>query len=269
MDKPFKFKESYSAQDLVEIMAVLRGENGCPWDREQTHKSIRKNFIEETYEVLEAIDKDDSGLLCEELGDVLLQIVFHSRMAEEYGRFDFDDVCDGICKKLIHRHPHIFSDVKVKDAAQVLDNWDNIKKEQKGQTTAYETLISVPKVLPALMRSTKVQSRAAKSGFDYPDINWALQDLESEVVELREAIVSLDTQNITEELGDLIFSAVNVARFSGVDAEEALSLSCEKFIHRFRIVEDIAAQRNIDMKNTDIHILNQLWIEAKGNKSEF
>ena len=152
----FDFKEKYDVNDLVSIMKLLRSENGCPWDREQTHESIRKNFIEETYEVVEAIDKKDTALLREELGDVLLQVVFHSQMEAEKNSFDFSDVADEVCKKLIVRHPHIFSDVKADNSDQVLKNWDMINKETKGQETFAQTLESVPKVLPALMRAQKV-----------------------------------------------------------------------------------------------------------------
>ena len=195
----FQAKEKYSVSDLISIMALLRGEGGCPWDREQDHLTIRKNLIEEAYEVVEAIDAGDPEMLREELGDLLLQVVFHSRISEEEGDFSIEEVADGICRKLIHRHPHIFSDVVVKDSGEVLENWDAIKKQEKGQKTASDTLHSVPKVLPALMRSQKVQKRAAKTGFDYPDALSALADLESEIAELREALVleeqSLDRLN--------------------------------------------------------------------------
>ena len=173
---------------LVRIMALLRAEDGCPWDREQTHESIRANMIEETYEVVEAIDRKDSAMLCEELGDVLLQVVFHAQMEEEENGFDFDDVCDGICQKLILRHPHIFGDVVAKTSEQVLKNWDEIKKKEKGQNTASDTLRSVPAVLPALMRAEKVQHRAAKTGFDYSNAAEAMTDLKKEVVELEDAM---------------------------------------------------------------------------------
>ncbi len=259
----FTFKEKYDIQDLISIMDTLRGEQGCPWDREQTHGSIRKNLIEETYEVAEAIDNGDAALLCEELGDLLLQVVFHAQMEKEQGSFDFDDVCNGICQKLIERHPHIFADVIANTPAEVLSNWEDIKKRQKGQTTATETLRSVPKVLPALMRAGKVQSRAAKTGFDYPDVQWAFSDLCSEVEELREALAAGDKPSQQEELGDLLFSAVNVARFLGADPEETLSESCEKFISRFEKVEAMASAQGVDIKKCSIDQLNSLWQEAK------
>ncbi len=254
-------------QDLLQIMETLRGENGCPWDREQDHHSIRRNFLEETYEVCEAIDNEDPALLKEELGDVLLQVVFHARMEEEAGRFSFSDVCDGICKKLIERHPHIFGDIHVSGTDEVLDNWDKIKQASKGQKTAAETLHSVPATLPALMRSEKVQHRAAKVGFDYPDRDWAMRDLESELVELRQAVAEGEQSHIDEELGDLLFAAVNVSRFVHTDAEDALSKACGKFIRRFEQVEQLANERGIEMKAAPIELLDELWKQAKKRTS--
>ena len=265
----FQAKEEYQVSDLVAIMSLLRSENGCPWDREQTHKSIRKNLIEEAYEVVEAIDADDADMLCEELGDLLLQVVFHSRMSEEAGAFSIDDVADGICKKLILRHPHIFGDVVVSNSTQVLNNWEEIKKREKGQTTVSETLHSVPLVLPALMRCQKVQKRAAKSGFDYPDAISALEDLESEIAELKAAMAQNDHAACTEELGDVLFSAVNVSRMLNIDAEEGLTASCDKFIQRFDDLELLAQRENVDMKHAPLDRLNKLWHDVKiaqGNK---
>ena len=261
MSGEFLEKDFYSIGDLLSIMALLRRE--CPWDREQDHHSIRKNFLEETYEALEAIDNDDPVLLREELGDVLLQVVFHARLEEEAGRFDFDGVCDGICKKLIERHPHVFGRVKAEGTGEVLRNWDRIKAESKGQKTAAETLRSVPVVLPALMRSEKVQHRAAKAGFDYPDVARAMGDLESELAELKEAIDGGDPARIDEELGDLLFSAVNVARFTGVDPEESLGKSCEKFIRRFERVEELARREGTDLQAAPIDELDRLWKRIK------
>lgn len=259
----FQAKEKYSVSDLISIMALLRGEGGCPWDREQDHLTIRKNLIEEAYEVVEAIDAGDPEMLREELGDLLLQVVFHSRISEEEGDFSIEEVADGICRKLIHRHPHIFSDVVVKDSGEVLENWDAIKKQEKGQKTASDTLHSVPKVLPALMRSQKVQKRAAKTGFDYPDALSALADLESEIAELREAIASGGQEAQTDELGDVIFSAVNVARHLPADAEEALTASCEKFIRRFDRMESMAREKGIVLEEQSLDRLNALWDAAK------
>lgn len=259
----FKFKDKYKVEDLLEIMAVLRSPGGCPWDAEQTHSSIRKDFIEETYEVIEAINKDDKELLKEELGDVLLQVAFHTQIEKEQGCFDFDDVADGICKKLIERHPHVFGQVSVSGTKEVLDNWDTIKRASKGQKTQGSSMLKVPKELPALMRAQKIQSKAKKAGFDWADVSGAFEALESEIKELRQAMMSGDKENIMEEMGDLLFSAVNISRFIGVESEEALTLSNEKFISRFVQVEKLCEERNIDMKTSSIDELDVLWNEAK------
>lgn len=259
----FEIKKRYNIDDLVSVMALLRGEGGCPWDRVQTHQSIRKNLIEETYEVAEAIDSGDSAMLCEELGDLLMQVIFHAQMEAEAGRFDFDDVCDGLCQKLVLRHPHVFGDVTAETPAEVLKNWDEIKKKEKGQATATDTLLSVPKELPALMRAEKLQHRAAKTGFDYTDTAGAMADLDSETAELKEAVAEGDKLHIEEELGDLLFAAVNVSRFVKTDAEEALTRSSEKFIRRFAKVEALAAEEGLDMHTAGMDELDTLWKRAK------
>lgn len=259
----FKFKDNYKSEDIVKIMELLRSENGCPWDREQTHSSIRSNFIEETYEALEAIDNDDALTMKEELGDVLLQVVFHSQMESEKGTFNFDDVCDGICKKLILRHPHIFKDQKANNSDDVLKIWDSVKKTEKNQKTATETLKAVPAGFPALMRAQKVQKRAAKTGFDYGDISPAWSDMESEIKELSDAIKNNDAENIKEELGDVLFSVCNVARFLHLDCEEALTASTEKFISRFDELEKTANEKNMVLENCSAEELDALWRQAK------
>ena len=266
MPVQFQKKEAYGIDDLLAIMSLLRGEGGCPWDREQDHHTIRRNFLEETYEVLEAIDNEDPKLLQEELGDVLLQVVFHAQLEKEAGRFDFSGVCDGICKKLILRHPHVFGATQVSGSGEVTQNWDKIKAASKGQTTAAETLQSVPRVLPALMRSEKVQSRAAKAGFAYPDLGWAMGALDSELAELKEAAASGSQERMGEELGDLLFAAVNVARMVGQDPEECLGHSCEKFIGRFAQVERLARERGIAMEAASVQALLALWQEAKARE---
>ena len=259
----FKFKDCYNCNDLVEIMRLLRAPGGCPWDAEQTHESIRKNLIEETYEVIEAINKQDSDLLCEELGDLLMQVVFHAQMESEAGRFDFDKVADGVCKKLIVRHPHVFGDASVNGVDDVLSNWEEIKKKTKGQKTAGEAAQSVPRELPALMRAAKIQKKAADVGFDWPDISGALDKLEEEIAELKEALNNNDKSEINEEFGDLLFSAVNVSRFLKLDAEESLTSASDKFLNRFIRVEEISGERGINMNNSSIDILDKIWDEVK------
>lgn len=259
----FTPKEKYFTEDLLRIMEILRSKDGCPWDAEQTHESIKKNFIEETYEVIEAINKDDKALLCEELGDVLLQVVFHAQMEKEQGSFTYDDVTDGICKKLIERHPHVFGDVSVSGTDDVLRNWEDIKNRSKGQDTQTKAMNDIPRELPALMRSTKIQKKAKKAGFDWDSIDGALLKLQEEVAELNEALADGDNNHKQEELGDVLFAAVNVSRFMDCDAEEALTGANDKFISRFSLVEKMAGERGIDMKNSSLEELDKLWNEAK------
>lgn len=256
-------KEKYTVEDLLEIMRLLRSPDGCPWDRAQTHQSIRSDFLEETHEAIEAINAEDPEALKEELGDVLLQIVFHAQIEKEKQAFGFDEVVDGICKKLIVRHPHVFSDGTADDAAQVLKNWDAIKRETKGGKTQADLLRAVPRTLPALMRSSKVQGRARRVGFDWPDVTGALEALEKETAEFKEAIASGEPQKIEEELGDVLFSAVNVSRFVHCDAEQALTVSCDKFIRRFSQVEKLAAERKLNMAEASPEQLDELWDQAK------
>ncbi|MBQ3286200.1 MAG: nucleoside triphosphate pyrophosphohydrolase [Ruminococcus sp.] len=259
----FQYKDFYRIDDLIRIMHILRAPDGCPWDRVQTHESIRQNFIEETYEAIEAIDKGDSPLLKEELGDVLMQVIFHSIMEEEAGRFDFDDVCNDVCQKLIIRHPHVFGNIEADTPDEVLRNWDAIKMQTKSQEKVSDSVDDVAKSLPALMRAQKVQKRSAKSGMDFKDAADAASKIPEEQQELFAAIDTDDKDKIEEELGDLLFSVVNVARFAGVDAERALTRSTEKFSKRFRAVEELAEERGIDMKNAPISLIDSLWEEIK------
>lgn len=263
----YKFKDKYGFEDLLEIMSILRSPGGCPWDAEQSHESIKKDFIEETYEVIEAINKKDKELLCEELGDVLLQVVFHSQISKENGDFEISDVTDGICKKLIERHPHIFGTTEVNSTDDVLNNWDTIKRKTKGQKTQGSAMLKIPKELPALMRAQKMQSKAKKAGFDWDDISGAYDALESEIKELKEAAANESIEKIKDEFGDVLFSCVNIARFLDIDAEEALSESSDKFMNRYLLVEKMATERNIDMKEASIEELDKLWNEAKNFKS--
>ena len=263
MTADFKFKDKYDIYDLVEIIRILRSPGGCPWDREQDHKSIRKDFIEETYEVIEAINKDDKDLLLEELGDVLLQVVFHTRIETEKGSFNFDDVADGICKKMIVRHPHVFADGSAKTSAEVLTKWDEIKKETKKQDSESQVMNSIPRELPALMRAQKVQKKAAKVGFDWDDISGAYEKIAEETEEVKQAALSGDKDKMLDEVGDLIFSCVNVSRFLGIDSEEALTHTTDKFIKRFSCVEKLASENKIDMKTASIEELDRLWAKAK------
>ncbi|MBR2454831.1 MAG: nucleoside triphosphate pyrophosphohydrolase [Clostridia bacterium] len=259
----FQFKENYDINDLVDIVEILRSPDGCPWDREQDHKSIRRDFLEETYEVIEAINKDDRGLLLEELGDVLLQVVFHTQIEREKGSFELSDVADGICKKMIERHPHVFGNVNAETSEQVLENWDVIKKQTKKQKSQTESMLSIPREFPALMRADKVQKKAAKVGFDWDSVDGAFDKVSEELAELKEAVLMGAQDNVLEELGDLLFSVVNVSRFIKVDSEEALTGATDKFIDRFSKVEKMANERGLNMKETELSELDKLWDEAK------
>jgi len=259
----FRFKEKYDINDMLEIMRLLRSENGCPWDKEQTHKSIRKDFIEETYEAVEAIDLEDTALLREELGDVLLQVVFHSRIEEEKGSFDFGDVVNEVCQKLVIRHPHVFGNVSADTSEEVLKNWNNIKQQTKGQETYSETLESVCTALPALMRAQKVGQRAARAGMDFENTEQVMQCLDSEIAELKAAVSEGNKNNIEDELGDVLFSCANLARHLGCDGEEALTRSSEKFISRFKKAEELIRCDGADMKSLNINELDVYWRKAK------
>ncbi len=259
----FTQKDRYDIDDLLEIMKLLRGKGGCPWDREQTHESIKSDLIEEACEVIEAIDLEDTALLREELGDLLLQVVFHSQIEEESGSFSFDDVCNGICKKLIIRHPHVFGDTVVNSTEDVLNNWDSIKMETKGQESYTDTLNSVAKSLPSLMRAQKVGKRAKRAGMDFKSAEDAMNCINLEKQELEEAIALNDKKKIEEEIGDLLFSCVNASRHLGVDAELALKAATDKFIKRFSKTEELVSLDSYDMNELTIEQLDVYWDKAK------
>ena len=252
----FENKPRYSVNDLRTLMELLRGPGGCPWDSEQTHASIRRNLLEEAYEAAEAIDEDDTEHLVEELGDVLMQVVFHADIAEKEGRFCLDDIADATCRKLIRRHPHVFGDFSAKNGSESLVFWEDIKRGEKQQKTSADAMRSIARNLPALWRAEKIQKKAAKVGFDWPDYFGALNALRAELLELESAITS--GEGVGEELGDILFSAVNVARFFNVDPEKSLNYANEKFISRFSRVESAAenmGKRLDDMSLDEMEIL--------------
>lgn len=267
MAEEFVLKDKYNMDDLVAIIKVLRAPGGCPWDREQTHESIKKNFIEETYEVVEAINKQSTDMLREELGDVLLQIVLHSEMESENGNFSFDDVVNDIVQKLVVRHPHVFGEVVANNTAEALNSWDAVKLKTKGQKNQTESMLSVPRELPALMRAQKIQHKAAKIGFDWDNVGGAVDKLYEEIDELKTAMEQGKRLDIEDEFGDVLFSCVNIARFIDVDSEEALIASTDKFMSRFSLVEQMASEQGIDMKSSSIEELDRLWDKAKKIKN--
>lgn len=236
--RDFKLKDSYDLSDAVDIVAVLRDpDDGCPWDLEQTHESIRKNFLEETYEVCDAIDKGDKTLLCEELGDVFLQIALHAEIERASGGFDINAVADMLVKKLIHRHPHVFGDAAAGTSGEVLAAWERIKRDEKKQTTAKKAIDDVPRALPALARTQKVCKRAADFGLDFGGADEALR-------RIRDAVDGIEQNGVTElSIGSLLFECAALARQGGVDAEQAATRSCNDFIERFKTVEAAADER--------------------------
>ena len=254
-------KKSFDCNDLVEIVRILRAPGGCQWDQAQTHESIRRNFLEEAYEVAEAIDEGSTEHLKEELGDVLLQVVFHSSIEQDAGHFDLNDVADGVCRKLIYRHPHVFGDVTVQSTDEILSNWEELKKKEKGQETQADALDAVARSLPALWRAEKVQKKAAKVGFDWPDVSGAMKKVTEETAELSAAMAG--DGDVTEELGDLLFAVVNAARFLKVDPEDALHAASDKFSARFRRVEETAAAQGRRMENMTLAEMDRLWDEVK------
>ena len=257
----FERKETYSLQDLIEILRILRAPGGCPWDRAQTHLSDRRNFLEEAYEAAEAFDRDDPALMCEELGDMLMQVLFNIHIEEDAGRFTTDDVTDHICKKLIFRHPHVFGTAAADTSEEVLVNWEALKRQEKGQQTTADAMDAVARSLPALWRADKLQSKAARAGFEFADVSGALDKLDEETRELREAVER--GTNFSEELGDVLFAAVKAGRFLNVDPEDALNATCEKFIARFRRVEEACAARGAEMSSLPLDALPRLWNAAK------
>lgn len=254
----FLCKESYDLRDFVALVSYLRSPNGCPWDQVQTHESIRRNFLEETYEACEAIDAGDLVHMREELGDVLMQVLFHTDIEREAGHFDIDDVADAACKKLVYRHPHVFR-CDEPDAS----DWDTMKQRERAQTTTAEAMDSVARSLPALWRCDKIQAKAAKTGFEWPDVHAALDKVDEETRELRASVASGDTEAIGDELGDLLFAAVKVARFAGIDPEQAAHAACEKFIRRFSAMETAAANDGTALEQCTLAQMLTLWQQAK------
>lgn len=254
-------EKKYDITPLSDCLETLLGPEGCSWDREQTHQSIRQNFLEEAHEVVETIDQNDFPHMQEELGDVLLQVLFHSMIAEKNGEFTFEDVVEGITKKMIRRHPHVFGEKSAKDAEEVLSNWEAIKLAEHKADAEKSIMTKLPPTLPALMRAEKVQEKARRVGFDWENSDGAWQKVYEELDELKKAIAHED--NVQEELGDVLFSVVNIARFTKIDAETALKGTTDKFIRRFKYLEKKACEEKRELSSYSLSELDQWWNEAK------
>lgn len=256
-------RNKFFMPDLVNVMTTLRSQDGCPWDREQTHESLRRYLIEESYEVIEAIDNDDLWSLEEELGDLLLQVVFHAEIASENGYFNINDVITGIYEKMVRRHPHVFDDVDVENSDEVLVNWEAIKQEEKSATTVAENLLTISKTFPPLLRAEKIQKKMAKVGFDWPDVTGAIEKVREELEEVEHAISENNAEYTLKEIGDLLFAVVNIARILKLDPSEALSLTNEKVISRFTFVEETLLSKGKVLEQESLETMDELWDLAK------
>ena len=251
---------------LVEVMDRLRAEDGCPWDREQTHASLKPFLLEEAYEVLEAIDLQDDEELCSELGDLLLQVVFHAQIAREEDRFCAADVCRAIVDKLVRRHPHVFGDGRADSSDQVLANWEEIKREERSSRGEPASILDgVPRHLPALLRAQRLQAKAARVGFDWPHIDGPLDKVEEEFAELRQAWNRGDGEEVEEEFGDLLFALVNTGRFLDLCPEDALRRAADKFESRFRAVETVLKEQKKDIDEVSLKEMDRIWDQVKGS----
>ncbi|MGL4654401.1 MAG: nucleoside triphosphate pyrophosphohydrolase [Sarcina sp.] len=263
-----KDKENkYDIYDLIEIIDTLRAPNGCPWDSVQTHDSIKRDLLEECYEVIDAIESEDMIGLEEELGDLMLHVVFHSSLAKEEGDFTINDVIARICKKMIYRHPHVFKDVKLETASEVIESWDDTKKKEKGFDNITDEMNAVAKALPSLIRAVKIQKKASKVGFDFESVEVAMEKVNEELNEIKDVYKLDKVSRIEEEVGDLLFSAVNVGRMLSVDCEEALEKTVSKFVNRFSFIESTAASKGKDLKKMSLEEMDGLWDEIKKQKN--
>lgn len=249
---------------LVEIFELLRAPGGCPWDAQQTHKSIARCAVEEAYELVDAIDGNDVNHLREELGDVLLQVLFHSTIAHELGEFTIQDVINDLADKLIYRHPHVFGNESVADSGEVIRNWERLKKKEQGKTDRESILDGIPEALPALLQARKIQSKVSRVGFDWQDTDGVVEKVKEEAGELLQAIERNDVEEIAGEIGDLLFSVVNLARFAGVDPESALRRTNRKFRKRFSMIESEAKKRGIPLEEMSLQEMDEIWERAKG-----
>lgn len=257
--------ETKPIERLLDVMRRLRGPDGCPWDRKQTIESLKSSLIEETYELVDAMESGDREDLCEELGDLLLQVVFQAQICDEEGSFTFDDVARGVADKLVRRHPHVFGDAKADTPDEVIRNWEKIKKTEKGGDVPRSLVAGIPRHLPALSKAHLVQKRVCKVGFEWDEISGVVDKLEEELAEVKEAMENRDAAAIREELGDLFFSTVNLSRYLGHDSEDVLHESIEKFMRRFRLLEDCLNKEGRELEECSVEELESVW---QGVKSE-
>lgn len=251
---------------LVQIVAKLRSERGCPWDRKQTHSTLKANLIEEAYEVIEVIDAEDNSKLQEELGDLLMQVMLHAQIAEDNENFTINDVIKTITDKLIRRHPHVFGDIQVDGAKQVLANWEKIKRNEPGYEDRKSILDGIPIQLPSLYRAQKIQNKASRVGFDWDEASQVLPKIEEEVGELKNSINSADKEQMEMEIGDLLFSIVNLSRFLDIDAEEALRQSNRKFMERFKKMETELEKSGDKFEDYNLEKLDEIWEQVKNEE---
>jgi len=261
MNAPDRTDKAFS--DLVALMARLRGPDGCPWDRKQSPETLKPFLVEECYEVIEAIEEGKPDKVREELGDLLFQIVFHARIAEEQGKFTLEDVAETIYEKMVRRHPHVFGEAQAATPGEVLANWEQIKRKEKSHEHRKSILEGVPAALPSLLRAHRLQEKASRVGFDWSHLNEVLPKLDEEVREFKESLKAENAEKIEEELGDLFFTLVNVSRFLGVNPEDALRKTISKFIHRFRHIEERAAENGRSLNDLSLAEMDTLWEESK------
>jgi len=258
MNDPFD-----SFRKLIEVVDTLMGDNGCPWDKVQTRESLKPYLVEETYEALEALDLNDPEKIKDELGDMLYQILFHSKIASLSDEFDIGDVINNLIEKMVRRHPHVFNEGSLNTPDQVVNQWEEIKKKERSEANHKSILESVPKHLPSLLRAQKLQKKAKKAGFDWNQISDVFNKLDEEIAEFKEAILTEEKNNIQGELGDILFVLVNIAKFKNIDAEEALRTTNNKFIKRFQYMEKKVAETGKTLKETSLEEMEHHWQEAK------
>lgn len=261
-------ENQYTYEELVQIIATLRGENGCSWDKEQTHESLKEHILEESYELVEAINNTDIINMKEELGDVLLQVLMHTQIAKELGEFTLEDVIDGIASKLVYRHPHIFNEHQDIDSEKVILQWDELKAKEKKHTSQTESMLSVAKALPALTRTNKVVGKAKKIGFFWDAPEPIIDKVKEELEEVENELKNQDLEALEEEIGDLLLSIVNLSNFLEINPEFALTKSLEKFINRFRYIENSAFAMRKQLSEMTLQEMDSLWNKCKNNKSQ-